>query len=54
MSFLRQFFTVFVGFVSAIVVVAPALAQAPAKQPNIIVIMGDDIGWPISAPTTAA
>ena len=24
---------------------APALAQAQAKQPNIIMIMGDDIGW---------
>ena len=23
----------------------PALAQAPAKKPNIIMIMGDDIGW---------
>src|SRR5450631_399226 len=24
---------------------APALAQTPGKQPNIIMIMGDDIGW---------
>jgi arylsulfatase len=24
---------------------ATALAQAPAKKPNILVIMGDDIGW---------
>jgi arylsulfatase len=24
---------------------ASALAQAPAKKPNILVIMGDDIGW---------
>ena len=23
----------------------PTFAQAPAKQPNIIMIMGDDIGW---------
>ena len=23
----------------------PALAQAPAKKPNILFIMGDDIGW---------
>ena len=26
-------------------VFSPAFAQAPAKQPNIIMIMGDDIGW---------
>src|SRR5271166_941195 len=26
-------------------VVCPAQAQAPAQKPNIIVIMGDDIGW---------
>ena len=45
MSLLRQFFTAFAGLLSAMVVVAPALAQAPAKQPNIIMIMGDDIGW---------
>src|SRR5262245_46586810 len=25
--------------------VMPAAAQAPAKKPNILVIMGDDIGW---------
>jgi arylsulfatase len=23
----------------------PAVAQAPARKPNILVIMGDDIGW---------
>ena len=26
-------------------VTAPAIAQAPDKQPNIVFIMGDDIGW---------
>src|SRR5664279_897178 len=26
-------------------VATPALAQAPAKKPNILFIMGDDIGW---------
>src|SRR4029077_18290081 len=25
--------------------VNPAQAQAPAQRPNIIVIMGDDVGW---------
>ena len=24
---------------------SPALAQAPAAKPNILFIMGDDIGW---------
>ena len=32
----------------------PALAQTPGKQPNIVVIMGDDIASGTSAPTTAA
>jgi hypothetical protein len=28
----------------------PAMAQAPAKQPNILVLWGDDIGyWNVSA-----
>jgi arylsulfatase A-like enzyme len=25
--------------------VTPAQAQAPAQKPNIMLIMGDDIGW---------
>src|SRR5262245_42953906 len=29
----------------ALYAAAPSLAQAPAKKPNIIMIMGDDIGW---------
>ena len=34
------------AFAGAMVVaVTPALAQTSAKQPNIIMIMGDDIGW---------
>jgi arylsulfatase len=34
-----------VAFVVAFAMASPALAQAPAKKPNIIMIMGDDIGW---------
>src|SRR5271170_2010970 len=33
--------TIAVGLMAA----TPALAQAPAQRPNIVVIMGDDIGW---------
>ena len=28
-----------------VLLAAPSAAQAPAKKPNILVIMGDDIGW---------
>ena len=38
------------GGAVALGAVAPALAQAPATKPNIVVIMGDDIGmWNIGA-----
>ncbi|MBS1133829.1 MAG: sulfatase, partial [Burkholderiaceae bacterium] len=30
-----------VGLIAA----TPVIAQAPAKKPNILFIMGDDIGW---------
>ena len=30
---------------SALTAASPAAAQAPAKPPNILVIMGDDVGW---------
>ena len=30
---------------SALALAAPAVAQVPPKQPNILVIMGDDVGW---------
>jgi arylsulfatase A-like enzyme len=34
------------GFLlAAAALVSPALAQAPAPKPNILFIMGDDIGW---------
>ena len=32
----------------------PAFAQAPAGKPNILFIMGDDIGWMQPASTIAA
>ena len=32
-------------FAAATVVCTPAAAQQPAKKPNILFIMGDDIGW---------
>jgi len=30
---------------ASVAVSEPASAQAPQKQPNILVIMGDDVGW---------
>jgi arylsulfatase A-like enzyme len=32
-------------FAATIAVASPAQAQAPARKPNILVIMGDDVGW---------
>jgi arylsulfatase A-like enzyme len=34
-----------VGLALAVLPLAPAAAQAPAAKPNILVIMGDDVGW---------
>ena len=31
--------------IAALINPAPVQAQTPAKQPNILVIMGDDVGW---------
>ena len=33
------------GMAIALFAISPTLAQTPGKQPNIIMIMGDDIGW---------
>ena len=43
-------FTLIAASAALLGVSAPALAQAPAAKPNIVVIMGDDIGmWNIGA-----
>jgi arylsulfatase len=30
---------------ASVTMAAPAVAQAPQQKPNILFIMGDDIGW---------
>ena len=45
MSLLRRFSIAIVALVGTLFAFAPVFAQAPGKQPNIIMIMGDDIGW---------
>ena len=45
MNLFRKCSIAIVGIAAALSLSVPALAQAPAKQPNIIMIMGDDIGW---------
>jgi arylsulfatase A-like enzyme len=45
MSLNRLFLTLVALISLALGAAAPALAQAPAKKPNILFIMGDDIGW---------
>jgi arylsulfatase A-like enzyme len=45
MNLFRKCSVAIVGIAAALSITVPALAQAPAKQPNIIMIMGDDIGW---------
>jgi arylsulfatase A-like enzyme len=45
MNLKRLFVTAMAVLGVALGVAAPALAQTPAKKPNIMFIMGDDIGW---------
>ena len=50
MNLLRRFAVAFAGVAVAMFAATLAVAQTPGKQPNIIVIMGDDIGmWNIGA-----
>ncbi len=50
MKLLRRISAVIAGLAVAIVFSVPAFGQTPGKQPNILVIMGDDIGmWNIGA-----
>ena len=50
MNLIRNLSLAIAGLAVASMATVPALAQAPAKQPNILVIMGDDIGmWNIGA-----
>ena len=46
-SLSRVFGAIAAGLLLAatIAVASPAQAQAPARKPNILVIMGDDVGW---------
>jgi hypothetical protein len=41
----RVFSFCIVALALAVCAGSPALAQAPANKPNILFIMGDDIGW---------
>jgi arylsulfatase len=44
-TIIRSFRTVFVAAVALTVGFAPSVKAQAAKKPNIVVIMGDDIGW---------
>ena len=45
MKLLEKCLLLIAGLVIALLAAVPSLAQTPGKQPNIIMIMGDDIGW---------
>jgi arylsulfatase len=50
MNLLHKTCTAIAGLAVALLAAAPAISQAQGKQPNIVVIMGDDIGiWNIGA-----
>jgi hypothetical protein len=50
----RELWMVLLLAILALAVVRLPEAQAQAKNPNILVIFGDDVGFGISAPITAA
>ena len=42
----RQFWLAFMSLLLAVTVtILPAAAQQQQRRPNILVIMGDDVGW---------
>ena len=50
MNMQRWLFGIAAGIGLTLAIAASALAQAPARKPNILVIWGDDIGyWNVSA-----
>ena len=50
MNLLHKFAVGIVGVAFSMLGAAPALAQMSGQKPNILVIMGDDVGmWNISA-----
>ena len=53
MKLLRKVLAAIAGLAATSLMSVPALAQSSGKPPNIIIIMGDDIGWATSAPTTS-
>ena len=44
-STLRRWSTLLTLIAATVLLAGPASAQTPGKKPNILVIMGDDVGW---------